>query len=166
MKKVLLTLVFAVALVSVSALGYRVGRGGVVLPTWVPTQVSQLLAGFLTPGVPKGPALSTADLKDYEFRLVDQSAKLGAATVAVELVHKATGKPVPEAVIVARRIDMAPENMAMMTAPLEPVPATEPGIHRFRTNLVMAGGWQLSLAAKVPGEAGTVQSKLILKAVE
>ncbi len=38
-------------------------------------------------------------------------------------------------------------------------------MYRFETNLTMKGGWQLSLAAKVPGETGTVQDKLVLKAV-
>lgn len=166
MKRVFLTLLFVVALGSASAIGYRAGKGGFAVPGWMPAQVSGVLNGLLSPGRSSGPALSTADVKNYEFRLLHQSAKLGAATVAVELIHKGTGKPVPDAVVFARRIDMAPENMAMMTAPLEPVPGDEPGTHRFRTNLVMAGGWQLSLAAKVPGEAGTVQSKLILKAVE
>jgi hypothetical protein len=41
----------------------------------------------------------------------------------------------------------------------------EPGVYRFKTNLSMEGRWQLSLGAKVQGETGTVQSKLVLKAV-
>jgi hypothetical protein len=30
----------------------------------------------------------------------------------------------------------------------------------------MAGGWQLSLGAKLQGETGTVEKKLVLKAVK
>jgi hypothetical protein len=52
-----------------------------------------------------------------------------------------------------------------MTAPVEALPSTEPGVYRFRTNLMMAGGWQLSLAAKVQGEVGTLQNQLILRAL-
>jgi len=44
------------------------------------------------------------------------------------------------------------------------VPSTEPGVYRFQTNLSMEGRWQLSLGAKVQGEAATVQGKLMLKA--
>jgi hypothetical protein len=55
--------------------------------------------------------------------------------------------------------------MAEMTAPLELLPSTEPGVYRFKTNLSMVGRWQLSLGAKVQGETGTIQSKLVLKAV-
>jgi YtkA-like protein len=110
------------------------------------------------------PAL--ADVKDYEFKLVQSEVKKGdGAIVAVRLVNKKTGKPVPDAVISAKRIDMAPDGMATMDSPLEALPSTEPGIYRFKTNLSMAGRWQLSLGAKVQGETGTVQSKLILKAV-
>ena len=107
-----------------------------------------------------------ADVKDYEFRLVQNQVKKGdGAVVAVRLVNKKTGKTVPDAVIFAKRIDMAPDDMPTMDAPLEELPSTEPGVYRFKTNLSMAGGWQLSLGAKVQGEDGTVQSKLVLKAL-
>ena len=46
------------------------------------------------------------------------------------------------------------------------MPSTEPVVYRFKTNLTMAGGWQLSLGAKVQGEQGTVENKLILKALK
>lgn len=107
-----------------------------------------------------------ADIKDYEFRLVQQELKKGDATVAVRLVNKKTGTTVSDAVIMAKRIDMAPDGMPTMTAPLEQLPSTEPGIYRFKTNLTMEGGWQLSLGAKVQGETGTVENKLVLKALK
>ena len=50
--------------------------------------------------------------------------------------------------------------------PVEAIPSDEPGVYRFRTNLIMAGGWRFSIAAKVQGETGTVESRLVLKAVE
>lgn len=110
------------------------------------------------------PAL--ADIKDYEFRLVQSELKQGnGVTITVQLVDKRSGKPVPDAVIFARRIDMAPDGMEMMASPIEAMPSTEPGTYRFKTNLTMAGGWRLSLGAKVQGEAGTLENKLILKAV-
>src|SRR6266850_858410 len=110
------------------------------------------------------PAL--ADVKDFEFKLEQSEVKKGdGAIVAVRLVNKKTGKAVPDAVISAKRIDMAPDGMATMDAPLEALPSTEPGVYRFKSNLSMAGRWQLSLGAKVQGETGTVQSKLVLKVV-
>ena len=111
-------------------------------------------------------APARADVKDFEFQLVQSEVKKGnGATVAVRLVNKKTGQPVPGAVIAAKRIDMAPDAMAEMVSPLEQLPATEPGVYRFKTNLSMVGRWQLSLGAKVQGETGTIQSKLVLKAV-
>lgn len=107
---------------------------------------------------------AVADIKDYEFKLEQQEVKKGeGVTIAVRLVDKRTGKAVPDAVIFARRIDMAPEGMAMMEAPLEVLPSAEPGVYTFQANLMMAGNWQLSLAAKVQGEEGPVESKLVLK---
>lgn len=109
---------------------------------------------------------ASADVKDFEFRLVQQEVKEGdGAVVAVTLIDKRTGQPVPVAVNFAKRIDMAPDGMASMTSPLAEMPSDKPGEYRFKTNLSMQGRWQLSLGAKVQGEAGSVQGKLVLKAV-
>ena len=116
-----------------------------------------VLSSSLTP--------ARADIKDYDFQLVQSELKKGdGAIVAVRLVNKKTGKPVPDAVIFAKRIDMAPDGMASMDSPIEQAPSTEPGVYQFKTRLTMAGGWQLSLGAKVQGEEGTVENKLVLKA--
>jgi hypothetical protein len=107
-----------------------------------------------------------ADVKDYEFQLVQSEIKKGdGAIVAVRLLNKKSGKTVPDAVIFAKRIDMAPDAMGEMTAPLEQLPSTEPGVYRFKTDLTMQGRWRLSLGAKVQGEEGTVTSQLVLKAL-
>jgi cyanate lyase len=109
-----------------------------------------------------GPA--RADVKDYEFQLVQRELKKGEAVIAVRLVNKKTGQPVPNAVFVAKRLDMAPDSMPEMATKIDALPSTEPGVYRFKANLSMQGGWQLSLAAKVQGETGTVENKLVLKA--
>ncbi|MDE4915977.1 FixH family protein [Methylobacterium sp. 092160098-2] len=118
-----------------------------------------------TPGATPTSAGTPVALKDYAFELTDARAKQGEAVLAVRLVHKPTGKPIPDAVVFAHRLDMAPSGMPTMTTELEPQSATEPGLYRFKTNLTMAGDWRLSLAAKVQGETGTIQSHLDLKAV-
>lgn len=105
-----------------------------------------------------------ADIKDYEFQLVDQTVKKGEATISVRLVHKPDGKPVSNAVIFATRLDMAPDGMQEMATKVTPMPSTEPGVYKFKATLSMEGGWQLSLGAKVQGETGTVENKLVLKA--
>jgi YtkA-like len=105
-----------------------------------------------------------ADIKDYEFKLLHAEVKQGEATIAVKLVHKPSGRAIPDAVIFAKRIDMGPDKMEGMTAPLEPLPSTEPGVYKFKTELTMAGRWALSLAAKVQGETGAVENKLVVRA--
>src|SRR5436190_16028570 len=121
--------------------------------------LSSLLWGILT-------TAALADVKDYEFQLVQSEMKKGdGAIVAMRLNNKKTGKSVPDAVIFAKRIDMAPDAMQEMTAPLEQLPSTEPGVYRFKTDLMMQGRWQLSLGAKVQGEEGTVETRLVLKAL-
>jgi YtkA-like len=106
-----------------------------------------------------------AEIRDYEFRLVKAEMKKGDAEVAVRLVNKKTGKLVPNAVIFAKRIDMAPDGMAEMATSVEQLPSTEPGVYRFKAALSMQGRWQLSLGAKVQGENGSVENKLIVTAV-
>ncbi|NOT72567.1 MAG: FixH family protein [Hyphomicrobium sp.] len=110
------------------------------------------------------PAPVLAAGKDYEFQLIEKEVKQGVETIAVKLIHKTSGRAIPDAVIFAKRIDMGPDKMEAMTAPLEPLPSTETGVYSFKTDLTMAGNWALSLGAKVQGEAETVQSKLIVKA--
>lgn len=109
-------------------------------------------------------SLARADVKDYEFQLVDKTVKKGDAVISVRLVHKPDGKPVPDAVIFAKRLDMAPDGMETMKTTIEPIPSTEPGVYKFKAAVTMEGGWQLSLGAKVQGETGTIESKLVLKA--
>jgi hypothetical protein len=121
-------------------------------------------AAALTATILFGAASSAAyaEIRDYEFRLVKTEAKKGEAELAVRLINKKTGKPVPNAVIFAKRIDMAPDGMVEMATSVEQLPSTEPGVYRFKTNLSMQGRWQLSLGAKVQGEHGSVESKLVV----
>lgn len=118
------------------------------------------LIGVALAGLP-----ARADINNYEFQLVQPTVQAGAdRTVTVRLVDKTTGKSVPDAVIFATRLDMAPDGMQEMVTKVTAVPATEPGTYRFKATFSMAGRWQLSLGAKVQGETGTVDSKLVITA--
>ncbi len=109
--------------------------------------------------------VALADIKNYEFKLVEPTVKTGRdRTFAVKLVDKTTGKAVPDAVIFATRLDMAPDAMQEMVTELTPLPGSEPGTYRFKADFTMAGRWQLSLGAKVQGETGTVDNKLVIQA--
>ncbi|MDX0494087.1 hypothetical protein GOC53_28100 [Sinorhizobium medicae] len=104
--------------------------------------------------------------QDYEFQLVASEVKQGPeAEVSVKLINKRTGAPVPDAVIFTTRMDMAPDGMETMTTPVENLPARQPGIYRFRSNLSMEGGWRFKMAVKVQGLVDTVQGEVILKAI-
>jgi YtkA-like len=106
-----------------------------------------------------------ASASDYMFEPVKGEIKKGDdVVVAVRLKHKATGKPITDAVIVQTRIDMAPDGMAEMASPLTPVPSDEPGVYSFKTELPMQGRWLLSVAAKVQGEPETVIGKITFRA--
>lgn len=109
--------------------------------------------------------IARADIKDYEFQLVDQTVKAGPdKVITVRLMNTRTGKAVPDAVIFATRLDMAPDGMQEMATRIAPVPGADPGTYKFKATFGMAGRWQLSLGAKVQGETGSVESKLVITA--
>jgi hypothetical protein len=110
------------------------------------------------------PGAALADIKDYEFRLVEPTVKKGERVIAVQLLNKTTGKPVPDAVIFAVRLDMEPDGMEDMDTRIAAMPGGEPGVYSFKANFSMTGRWRLSLGAKVQGEAGTVDNKLLITA--
>ena len=122
-------------------------------------------AALIAAAIAGGSMQARADIKDYEFELVDQTVQAGAdKVITVRLVNKKTGKTVPDAVIFATRLDMAPDGMQEMVTKVTPMPAAEPGTYGFKATFSMAGRWQLSLGAKVQGETGTVENKLVVTA--
>ena len=109
--------------------------------------------------------IARAEIKDFEFKLVEPTVAVGKdKIVTVQLLNKKTGKPVPDAVIFATRLDMAPDGMPEMATKIEREPGGEPGSYRFKAALGMEGRWLLSLGAKVQGETGTVEGKLVITA--
>lgn len=104
---------------------------------------------------------------DYSFDPVNPEMKKGDdVTLAVRLTNKRTGKLVSDAVIFKTRVDMAPDGMAEMESPVAPLPSKEPGVYAFKTDLPMAGRYQVTLSAKVQGESETITGKVIVKATK
>jgi len=129
------------------------------------TAARAVVAALIGLAVTGAPRPAGAEIKDYEFQLVEPTVAAGGdKIVTVRLVNKKTGKSVPDAVIFATRLDMAPDGMQEMVTKVTSIPGTEPGTYRFKANFSMAGRWQLSLGAKVQGETGTVESKLVVTA--
>ncbi|WP_454649145.1 FixH family protein [Bradyrhizobium liaoningense] len=104
---------------------------------------------------------------DYAFEPVSPEMKKGDdVTLAVRLTNRQTGRPVADAVIFKTRVDMAPDGMAEMESAVAPLPSKEPGVYAFKTDLPMAGRYQVTLSAKVQGEPETVTGKVIVKATK
>src|SRR5437899_10419673 len=80
-----------------------------------------------------------ADIKDYKFELVDQTVQAGPdKVITVRLMNTKTGKPVPDAVIFATRLDMAPDGMQEMMAKIVPLPGAEHRSYKFKATFGMA----------------------------
>ena len=101
-----------------------------------------------------------------DFTFVAVNAQIGITKsadtpVEIKLVDK-SGQPVAGATFTRIRLDMAPDGMAMHTAKANLVPTTAPGVYRLDADYSMTGRWQLSLAAKVPGESETITGKVLV----
>jgi predicted metal-binding membrane protein len=106
-------------------------------------------------------ALTTAAPNDYRFKTVDvQPSGPGKTTVVVRLVHVPDKKLVDGAVIVESKTDMGPSGMGEMFGKVTASTSDQPGLYRFLTDTGMAGKWELTLTAKVQGEARPVTGKI------
>lgn len=133
-----------------------------------------MLSKFLRAAVlGTGAAIATACLtpaalaaaSDYRFELASaQPAGSGKTDVTVRLVRVRDGRPVPDAVIFQTRADMAPAGMPTMTGNVAPQAGQQPGTYRFQVDTGMAGGWALTLSAKVQGEPETVRATVTFNA--
>ena len=101
----------------------------------------------------------------YVFSAVQSEVSIeGEAVVDVHLIHQPSGKPVENAVIFETRLDMSPDAMGEMTAPVSAQGSPAPGVYRFAIAPTMAGRWELKLSAKVQGEAETVSGSVVVTA--
>jgi hypothetical protein len=122
-------------------------------------------AALIAVAIGSASTAALADIQEYKFELVDQTIQAGPdKVITVRLMNTKTGKPVPDAVIFATRLDMSPDGMQEMATKIAPVPGAEGGTYKFTATFGMAGHWQLSLGAKVQGETGTVENKLVITA--
>ena len=104
---------------------------------------------------------------DYTFEPVKaEMKKCDDVMLAVRLTNKQTGKPVADAVVFKTRVDMAPDGMAEMESAVAPLPSKEPGVYAFKTDLPMAGRYQVTMSVKVQGEPETVTGKVVVTATK
>lgn len=123
----------------------------------------QLAAGALLAVLLFGVGRARAAIDDYAFELVQSALKTGHGVIDVRLIHQPDGKLVSDAVIFATRLDMAPDDMEAMTSAIQSTKAPRPGLYRFKVDLTDEGRWRLSLAAKLQGEVGTLQNRLVFR---
>jgi hypothetical protein len=105
---------------------------------------------------------------DYRFELASaRPAGPGKTDVTIRLVRVRDGRPVPDAVVFQTRADMAPAGMPTMTGNVAPQAGQQqPGTYRFQVDTGMAGGWALTLSAKVQGEPETVRATVNFSAAQ
>ncbi len=101
----------------------------------------------------------------YEFTTPTPEVEMGhEVVIEIRLKNSLAGTLVNDAVITAHRLDMAPDGMGQVTSEIAPQPSTELGAYRFSANFKMAGNWQLSLTAHVPGEPKPVKGSVTITA--
>lgn len=114
------------------------------------------------------PPAAFAAASDYRFELASaRPAGPSKTEVTVRLVRIRDGSPVPGAVIFQTRADMAPAGMPTMVGTVTaPQAGQQPGTYRFQVDTDMAGGWALTLNARVQGETETVRATVAFTAAQ
>ncbi len=121
------------------------------------------------PALAAGTTVKTA-VQGYRFELAGPAhpAATGKHAVSVRLVGVTDGKPVSGAIVMQTRLDMSPENMATMTAPVREMTDSAPGVYSFsfddRAVWKWKGDWALTVTAKVPGSPQTVTGRVVFHA--
>ena len=101
----------------------------------------------------------------FEFTTATPEIEMGHdVVVEVRLRNTASDTVVNDAIISAIRLDMAPDGMSQITSEVTPQPSTELGAYRFSANFKMAGRWELSLTAQIPGEPQPTTGSVIIVA--
>jgi Cu(I)/Ag(I) efflux system membrane fusion protein len=113
------------------------------------------------------PAPTDAQDAPVSWQAVKAEVPVGKS-VRLELkLAGADGRAVAQGVTVtSTRLDMGPDGMKTMTAPLRPVASPSPGVVAFDTDLVMAGRWALTISANVAGQPKPVSGVVVFTAVE
>lgn len=133
--------------------------------SWNRAFAAGLTAAAIVAGSFVGEALAGAE--DYRFETVEQQVKMSnKAPVAVRLVNTKTGQPIPDAIIVQNKIEMPMQGMSAMAAKTTAAKPDGNGNYAFEADLPMEGEWNLSLAAKVQGEPGTVKGIIMVRSVK
>ena len=108
--------------------------------------------------------IASAAPEDYEFKVIETDLPQGnGAILTVAVTDLRTKGPVTDAVIFATRLDMAPDGMAAMTAPVEALASDVPGQYRFQADLGMAGAWRFSIAVHLDAETEVIRREIILR---
>lgn len=76
------------------------------------------------------------------------------------------GAPAGAIAVTTARLDMGPDGMEAMTAPLRAAQSSRPGTLAFETDILMAGRWSLSLTANVEGRSQPISGRIVLTAME
>ncbi len=130
-----------------------------IMPRYIPSVLAALVVATQL-SVPAAQAAAS----DYDLVLVETIYPFGnGAVLELRLTDTRTNAPIEGAIIFATRLDMEPEGMETMTSSVIALPAEEPGLYRFSTDLMMDGNWRFSVAAKVQGEAETVQAQIVIE---
>ncbi len=122
---------------------------------------STLVAGLIGFWLIQAPAISA----DGAWEAVNPDVSTGKG-VRLE-VRLAGSKPVAGPIAVqAARLDMGPDEMKEMVAPLKQLPSPRPNVLAFEAELMMEGRWALSVTAAVPGETQPVTGEVVFTAVD
>lgn len=135
-------------------------------PVWI-SSLAAVALGVV--GCATNPPAATG----YRFEALDTQVRPSRdAEVRVRLVRMQTNQPVPGATIYEHRFEMFMSGYKMITSSMvegetgPPILAVDEGagVYRVHAQLPMAGDWQATLVARVPGESLPIRERFRIRA--
>lgn len=137
-----------------------------IMSTMLKTAAAAVLLASATPA----DAATKPTSQSYRFELVGPPTPAGTKqhAVSIRIVRTSDNKPLAGTAITSVRLDMGPENMAAMTAPVREIPDTAQGTYSFSFDDSMVWAervkWALTITATVKGEPKPITGSVIFQA--
>ncbi|MDE2162257.1 MAG: FixH family protein [Alphaproteobacteria bacterium] len=138
--------------------------------SFMSTMLKTAAAAVLLASITSAGAAAKPTSQPYRFELVGSPTPTGVKqhAVSVRIVRTSDNKAVAGATITSMRLDMGPENMPTMTAPVTTQPTPTHGIYSFSfdNGVVWAerAKWALTITATVKGEPKPITGSVIFQA--
>jgi len=105
--------------------------------------------------------------RPYSFEVVDQTIHVGKdVPVTFRLIETSTGKPISGATITEPTLEILRQDAAPAPIQINALSPDSQGNYLLKSDLTMAGDWELQFYFQTPGESTPVHGTLMFRVVQ